>query len=101
VEYAMEETIVMVIVANILVVVLGFQIQIRNFNQKFKELLQNPHNHLICSICGDIVNIEMNVDKSLIPTEKLQHGFDISGIYIDFYGVCPKCKKIDSKSDIH
>ena len=80
----MEETIVMVIVANILVLVLGLQIQIRNFNQKFKELLQHPHNHLICSICGNIVNIEMDVDKSLIPTEKLlQQGFDINGIYLD------------------
>jgi Fe2+ or Zn2+ uptake regulation protein len=89
----MEETIVMVIVVCILLLVLGLQIQVRNFNQKFKELLQHPHNHLICSICGNIVNIEIDVDKSLIPTEKLQQGFDINGIYIDFYGVCSKCKK--------
>ena len=90
----MEETIAMVIVVNILVLVLGLQIQIRNFNQKFNELLQHPHNHLICSICGNIVNIDTDVDKSFIPTEKLlQQGFDISGIYIDFYGVCPKCQK--------
>ena len=96
----MDETIIMVIVVCLLVLVLGLQVQIRNFNQKFKELLQNPHNHLICSICGNIVNLEIDVDKSLIPTEKLQ-GFEIDGIYIDFYGVCPKCKNIDSKSDIH
>jgi Fur family peroxide stress response transcriptional regulator len=95
VEDAMEETIVMVIVVNILALVLGLQIQIRNFNEKFKELLRNPHHHLICSICGNIVNIEMDVDKALVPTEKLlQQGFDINGIYLDFYGVCPKCKKI-------
>lgn len=98
----MAETIVMVIVVCILLLVLGLQIQIRNFNQKFKELLQHPHNHLICSICGNIVNVEMDVDKSLISSEKLlQQGFAINDIYIDFYGVCPKCKKIDSKSDIH
>jgi Fe2+ or Zn2+ uptake regulation protein len=95
VEYAMEETIIMVIVVNILALVLGLQIQIRNFNQKFNKLLQHPHNHLICSICGNIINIEMDVDKALVSTEKLQqHGFDINGIYLDFYGVCPKCKKI-------
>ena len=90
----MVETIVMVIVVCILVLVLGLQIQIRNFNQKFKELLQHTHNHLICSICGNVVNIEMDVDKSFIPTEKLlQQGFDIDEIYIDFYGVCSKCQK--------
>jgi Fur family transcriptional regulator, peroxide stress response regulator len=82
-----------VIVVCILVLVLGLQIKVRNFNQKFKELLRHPHNHLICSICGNIVNTDLDVDKSLISTEKLQQGFDIKGIYIDFYGVCPKCKK--------
>lgn len=90
----MEETLVMVIVVCILVLVLALQIQIRNFNQKFMELLRQPHHHLICSICGNIVNTEMDVDKSLISSEKLlQQGFTIDGIYIDFYGVCPKCKK--------
>ncbi len=89
----MEET--MVLVVCLLVLVLGLQIQIRNFNQKFKELLQNPHNHLICSTCGNIVNLEIDVDKSLIPTEKLQ-GFEIGGIYIDFYGVCRNCKNKES-----
>jgi len=96
----MEETIINVIVLNILAVVLGLQIQIRNFNQKYKELLRNPHNHLICNICGSVVNIDTDVDKSLVPTEKLlQQGFDVKGVYIDFYGVCPKCKKIDSPPD--
>ena len=98
----MEETIVMVIVVNILALVLGFQIQIRNFNQKYKELLRNPHNHLICNVCGNIVNIDTDVDKSSVPTEKLlQQGFDIKGIYFDFYGICPECKKNDRTPDIH
>ena len=91
----MDETIIMVIVACHLVLVLGLQIQIRNFNQKINELIQNHHNHLIC---GKIVNLEIDVDKSLIPTEKLQQGFEIGEIYIDFYGVWPKCKNMDSKS---
>jgi len=97
----MDESILMVIVACNLVLVLGLQIQIRNFNQKIKELIQSHHNHLICIVCGNIVNVEIDVDKSLIPTEKLQQGFEINEIYIDFYGVCPKCKNKDSKFDIH
>ena len=97
----MDETIIMVIVACHLVLVLGLQIQIRNFNEKIKELIQNHHNHLICSVCGKIVNIKIDVDKSLIPTEKLQQGFDINEIYIDFYGVCRNCKNMDSKSNIN
>ena len=81
----------MLIVACHLVLVLGLQIQVRNLNQKIKEPIQNHHNHLICSICGDVVNLEIDVDKYLMPTEKLQ-GFEIDEIYIDFYGVCPECK---------
>jgi len=88
----MEETIIMVIVVCILLLVLCLQIEVRRFNHKFKELLQRPHNHLICSICGNILDTDLDVDKSLISTEKLQQDFDIKKIYIDFYGICPKCK---------
>jgi Fur family transcriptional regulator, peroxide stress response regulator len=89
----MEETIIMAIVVCILVLVLCLQLEVRNFNHKFNELLQHPHNHLICSVCGDMIETDLDIDKSLISTEKLQQDFDIKKIYIDFYGICPKCKK--------
>ena len=88
----MEETIVMVIVACQLAIFLGLQIQLRNIDQKFHEMLKKPDNHLICLVCGAVKSIKLDVDKSLIPTEKLQQDFEINGIYVDFYGVCHKCK---------
>ena len=87
----MDETIIMLIVACHLVLVLGLQIQVRNLNQKIKEPIQNHHNHLICSICGNIVNLEIDVDKSLMPTEKLQ-GFEIDEIYTTSMAYVPNVK---------
>ena len=56
-----------------------------------------PHDHLICSICGTIFDIEIDVDRSLMLTEKQQQGFEVSEICINVYGVCTNCQNMDSK----
>lgn len=53
-----------------------------------------PHDHVICHICGKIVDIEVNVDHPLLLTEKQQLGFDIKEICITVYGVCSNCKNV-------
>jgi Fur family transcriptional regulator, peroxide stress response regulator len=77
------------------------ELALRNHAVRRFDSNPTPHDHLICSICGNIVDIELNIGQSLILTEKQQHGFDIKERSITIYGVCPKCKNIDSKSDIH
>jgi Fur family peroxide stress response transcriptional regulator len=59
----------------------------------------SPHDHLICSICGKVVDTEVNVNNPLLMTEKQKNGFDIRETRIKFYGVCPDCKNMDSKSN--
>ncbi|MBS1233159.1 MAG: ferric uptake regulator family protein [Nitrospirae bacterium] len=50
-----------------------------------------PHHHLICIRCKKIIDIHM--DYSLhIPNEK-KRGFELMGNHIEFYGVCPECKR--------
>jgi Fur family peroxide stress response transcriptional regulator len=56
-----------------------------------------PHDHLICSICGTIFDIEIDVDRSLMLTEKEQQGFKINEVSINVYGVCSNCKDMNSK----
>jgi Fur family peroxide stress response transcriptional regulator len=56
-----------------------------------------PHDHLICSICGTIFDIEIDVDRSLMLTEKQQQGFKINEVSINVYGVCSNCKDMNSK----
>jgi Fur family transcriptional regulator, peroxide stress response regulator len=56
-----------------------------------------PHDHLICTSCGAVFDIEIDVDHSLLFTEKQHQGFDIKAISINVYGVCSQCKDKDSK----
>ena len=57
-----------------------------------------PHDHLICTSCGAVFDMEINIDHSSLLTEKKQQGFDIKGISINVYGVCSQCKDKDSKT---
>lgn len=52
-----------------------------------------PHDHLICTSCGRVVDIEVDVDHALLLSEKQQQGFDISKISINVFGFCPECKQ--------
>jgi Fe2+ or Zn2+ uptake regulation protein len=49
--------------------------------------------HLICTISGIIVDIDDDVDHSLLLDEIKTGGFAVRKISIEFYGVCPHCKK--------
>jgi Fe2+ or Zn2+ uptake regulation protein len=52
-------------------------------------------NHLICTLCGKIVDIEDDVDHSLLLNEIQKDGFAVRKINIEFYGMCPNCKKCE------
>jgi Fe2+ or Zn2+ uptake regulation protein len=60
-----------------------------------------PHDHLICSTCDTVFDIDVDVDHSLLLTEKQQRGFDIGRICINVYGVCSQCKEMDNKLNIN
>lgn len=50
-----------------------------------------PHCHLICIECKRIIDISLDYEISLPEEERA--GFDIVGKHVDFYGICPRCKK--------
>jgi Fur family peroxide stress response transcriptional regulator len=51
----------------------------------------SSHNHLICTECKQIIDININY-KLNIPEES-KCGFEITGNHIEFYGICPDCRK--------
>lgn len=55
------------------------------------------HNHLICTRCKRIVDININFDIKL-PTEYNQD-FEITGNHIEFYGICSACKSLENDKD--
>lgn len=50
-----------------------------------------PHHHLICIRCKKIIDIHLDYNLH-IPNEK-KMGFELVGNHIEFYGVCPECKR--------
>ena len=58
-----------------------------------------PHDHLICSICGKIVDIDINFDHSSMLNEEQKNGFEINEVSLNVLGVCPNCKEKGGKFD--
>ena len=50
-----------------------------------------PHHHLICVRCKSIVDIHTAFELNVADSER--GGFEITGNHIEFYGICPKCKR--------
>ncbi len=50
-----------------------------------------PHNHLLCTKCRKILDIHIDY-KIELPGDAVS-GFEITGSHVEFYGICPECKK--------
>jgi Fur family peroxide stress response transcriptional regulator len=49
------------------------------------------HHHLICLHCKRIIDIDEAYDLQ-VPADK-RGDFEIIGNHVEFYGICPACKK--------
>jgi Fur family transcriptional regulator, peroxide stress response regulator len=49
-----------------------------------------PHDHLICTSCGSIVDIPQTSAINISP--EYLHGFEIQEISVKVYGLCSACK---------
>lgn len=52
-----------------------------------------PHNHLICSACKRVVDVDMDFDFELPGS--LNTDFIITGKHVEFYGICSRCRATD------
>jgi len=76
--------------------VLELPITIHGEGKRFDSNV-TPHDHIICTVCGRVVDIEIDVNHALLLTEEQKHGFDIREISINVFGVCPACKSRESR----
>ena len=53
-----------------------------------------PHPHLVCTQCNQIIDGELNLDPLLIMQLEEASGYRITQSQIIFYGVCPNCKAV-------
>jgi len=52
-----------------------------------------PHPHLICTQCRKIVDGEFNLEPGVIHRLEHASGYRIVRPQINFYGLCPECKR--------
>ena len=52
-----------------------------------------PHPHLICTECEAIVDPEFPAMEKLAQEMAKESGFQITHHRLDFFGLCPKCRK--------
>lgn len=50
-----------------------------------------PHHHLICVQCKNISDVHREFSLDLPEGERCD--YEIIGNHVDFYGICPQCKK--------
>lgn len=51
------------------------------------------HDHLICTLCGTVVEfVDARIEKLQEATAK-DHGFELSAHKMELYGLCRKCRK--------
>jgi Fur family transcriptional regulator, peroxide stress response regulator len=63
-----------------------------SIDRERKRFDPNPatHHHLICTTCKAVKDIHKDIEPTLLPQEC--HNFHLTGIHVDFYGICPDCQ---------
>jgi len=51
------------------------------------------HYHARCTLCGRVLDVEMDYLSDLTNAVKDSHGFLLTGHSIVFDGICPECRK--------
>ena len=61
------------------------------------EYADHDHHHLICSLCGDIQEIDHQQLKDLFEQFTKKTGYQIHSIHPTFFGYCPECLETISR----
>jgi len=53
----------------------------------------HQHHHLICNVCGKVIEVEVDLLEDLEKKIELDTNFDILDHRLKFFGICSECKK--------
>ena len=68
------------------------KIQVPNAPDRFDRTLE-PHQHILCTECGEFIDVFMNNEERLLAEIKDLCGYEITGIDVVYRGVCPNHKQ--------
>lgn len=53
----------------------------------------SSHPHLVCTDCGSVADLKLELPKSLLADAEEQSGFLLTGVSLRLQGQCPGCRK--------
>jgi Fur family transcriptional regulator, stress-responsive regulator len=59
---------------------------------RFEDRTGDNHHHLICRICGRMVDVDCAVGAAPCLTEADDQGYEIDEAEVAFWGRCPECR---------
>ncbi len=52
---------------------------------------KHEHHHLVCQICGDVIDVQEDMLELLEERVFLTKGFTVTNHRVQFFGICKKC----------
>ncbi len=59
---------------------------------RFEDRVGDNHHHLVCRICGRMVDVDCAVGKAPCLTAADDRGYDIDEAEVVYWGRCPECQ---------
>lgn len=56
------------------------------------EIARNEHHHLICRRCGNEMEVEHDILKSMYARLESESGYRLTDSHLTFFGLCPDCR---------
>jgi Fur family peroxide stress response transcriptional regulator len=69
------------------------EIMMKNGSSRIDGQSPDPHPHIICLECGEIIDADMGNLGNLAEQLTNEHHYKITSYRLDFFGVCPDCQK--------
>jgi Fur family transcriptional regulator, stress-responsive regulator len=58
---------------------------------RFEDRVRDNHHHLICRICGSVVDVDCSVGSAPCLTAADDMGYEIDEAEVAYWGRCPNC----------
>lgn len=56
------------------------------------EIARHEHHHLVCRNCGNTMEVEHSLFKSMYHKLETESGYKLTDSHLTFFGLCPDCQ---------
>lgn len=56
------------------------------------EIARHEHHHLVCRNCGNEMEVEHELLRSMYETIESESGYKLTDSHLTFFGLCPDCR---------